>query len=130
MTKKKKNLLLSAILVFMLFACTTKTTENSSSENTPHSDLIVNPEALMQIDVSVEGMTCTGCENTINTSVGDIAGVVDVKSSYQNGVTYVEFDSTQTNIDHISKAITEKGYNVIGYSVHSPSPETEAVSTE
>jgi copper chaperone CopZ len=70
------------------------------------------------MDVSVDGMTCTGCENTINTGVSEIAGVVEVKSSFQAGKTIVKYDSTQTNMDKISQVISNKGYTVKGYKMH------------
>ncbi len=113
-----KTLILISIIAIMLFACKAKTAETAESENPSTSDLIVNPDALMQMDISVEGMTCTGCENTINSSVSEITGVVEVKSSYRDGKTIVKYDSTQTNIDHISQVISGKGYVVKGFEVH------------
>jgi copper ion binding protein len=71
----------------------------------------------VRMDLSVEGMTCSGCENTINTGVSEIAGVIEVTSSFKDGKTFVKFDSTQTNIDEISQVINEKGYNVKGFSL-------------
>ncbi len=114
----KRILILFGIIALMLFACKAKTTETAAGENSESTDLIVNPEALIQIDLSVEGMTCTGCENTINSGVSNIAGVVDVKSSHVDGITIVKYDSTQVSIDQISQVINGKGYVVKGYSVH------------
>jgi copper chaperone CopZ len=102
----------------MLVACKAKTTETSGTENSTTTDLIVNPDALIQMDLNVEGMTCTGCENTINTGVSAIAGVVEVKSSFQDGKTVVKFDSTLTDVTKISQAITDKGYSVKGVAEH------------
>jgi len=125
----KRTLILFSIIAIMLVACKAKTTDTAAGENSTSSDLIVNPEALIQIDLSVEGMTCTGCENTINSGVSEIAGVVEVKSSHIDGVTIVKYDSTQANIDQISKVISGKGYIVKGYSVHKseadPAPTAE-----
>ncbi len=112
----------------MLVACKAKTTDTSAGENSTSSDLIVNPEALVQIDLSVEGMTCTGCENTINSGVSEIAGVVEVTSSHIDGVTIVKYDSTQANIDQISKVISGKGYIVKGYSVHKSEVDPSAAA--
>jgi copper chaperone CopZ len=113
----KKTFILISIFAVLLFACKAKPGETAVS-GSKTTDLIVNPDALVQMDLSVEGMTCTGCENTINAGVSEIAGVVEVKSNFQNGNTFVKFDSTQTNIDRISQAIAEKGYSVKGFSVH------------
>ena len=113
-----KNIIWICIVAVMLVACKAKTSESSVSEGSKITDLIVNPDALVQMDFTIEGMTCTGCENTINKGVGEIAGVIEVSSSFQDGKTIVKYDSTQTNYDKISKIIVGKGYSVTGYSVH------------
>jgi copper chaperone CopZ len=113
-----KTLIWISIVSLMLFACKARNAQPAAVENPTTTDLVVNPDALVQMDVTVEGMSCTGCETTINTGVGEIAGVVEVKSSYQDGKTIVKFDSTQTNIDKISQVISEKGYTVTGFVVH------------
>ncbi len=115
----KKTIFLISMISLGLFACKSKTAESTTSESPSSTELIVNPEALVQMDLTVEGMTCTGCENTINTGVSGIAGVVEVSSSFTEGKTIVKYDSTQTSIDKISQAIIGKGYSVKDYSVHS-----------
>jgi copper chaperone CopZ len=111
----KNSLIWISIIAIMLFACKAKTTESAVNESSTTSDLIINPGALVQMDLSVEGMTCTGCENTINTGVSEIAGVLEVSSSFKDGKTFVKYDSTQTSIDKICQVINEKGYNVKGF---------------
>jgi copper chaperone CopZ len=123
----KRTLIFFSIIALMLFACKAKTTETATGENSESSDLIVNPDALVQIDLKVEGMTCTGCESTINSGVSEIAGVVEVKSSHTDGVTIVKYDSTQVNIDQISQVISGKGYIVKGYSVHIAEADTTSI---
>jgi len=113
----KKTLFWISMIVVLLSSCKAKSTEPVSEESSAKTDLIVNPDALVQMDVSVEGMTCTGCESTINAGVSEIAGVVEVKSSFQDGKTIVKFDSTQTNIDKISQVINSKGYTVKDYTI-------------
>jgi len=114
----KNSIIWISICAIMLVACKAKTTESAGGENSTTTDLIVNPDALIQLDLNVEGMTCTGCENTINTGVSEIAGVVEVKSSFQDGKTIVKFDSTLTDVTKISQVITDKGYSVNGYAQH------------
>jgi hypothetical protein len=86
----KNSIIWISIVAIMLFACKAKTTESVVSESSTASDLIINPGALVQMDLSVEGMTCTGCENTINTGVSEIAGVIEVSSSFKDGKTFVK----------------------------------------
>ena len=110
-----KSIIRLSLFLIILVGCNTKSPEKSVTEGTKTTDLVVNPEALVEIDIIVEGMTCTGCENTINSGISEIAGVIEVKSSFQEGLTFVKYDSTQTNIEKISETINEKGYMVKGY---------------
>lgn len=110
-----KSIIRLSLFLVVLVGCNTKTPEKSASEGTISTDLIVNPEATVEIDLLVEGMTCTGCENTINNGVSEITGVIEVKSSFQEGTTFVKYDSTQTNIEKISEIISDQGYMVKGY---------------
>jgi mercuric ion transport protein len=125
----KNSFIWICIIAIMLFACKAKTTESVVSESSKASDLIINPDALVEMDLSVEGMTCTGCENTINSGVSEIAGVVEVTSSFKDGKTLVKYDSTQTNIDKISQVINEKGYNVKGFALRNPA-EAEVTASQ
>ncbi|MDD2760455.1 MAG: heavy-metal-associated domain-containing protein [Methylomonas sp.] len=62
--------------------------------------------------IAVTGMKCGGCENTINTAVSAIAGVLAVKASHQEKRVDVEFDPDQTDIEAIEDAIEDAGFNV------------------
>jgi mercuric ion transport protein len=62
------------------------------------------------IKLDIEGMVCTGCEETINHSVNKIDGVVEAKTSYKEGNSIIEFDTTKTNSDEIRAVIQSKGY--------------------
>jgi mercuric ion transport protein len=112
-----KKFIWIVIIALTVVACKAKTDTTPVADSSTNSDLIVNPQALVKVEVAVDGMSCTGCETTINTGVSGIAGVIEVKSSFQEGKTTVKFDSTQTSFEEISKAISEKGYTVKGYSV-------------
>lgn len=62
------------------------------------------------IKLNIEGMVCTGCEETINHSVKKIEGVVQVNTSHKEGTSIIKFDSTKTNSIEIKDAIQSKGY--------------------
>jgi copper chaperone CopZ len=112
----KKIILLLCIVTIGMAACKTNTTDTNTEKAT--ADVIVNPDALIQMDIIVSGMTCTGCENTINSGLTELKGVVDVESSFEVGKTIVTYDSTLTNMDNISKVIADKGYSITAYNVH------------
>jgi mercuric ion transport protein len=58
----------------------------------------------------VTGMTCAGCEETINLALQQTPGVRNSEVSYVRGETVVEYDPTITNAAKIQKAIDETGY--------------------
>lgn len=72
---------------------------------------------LVNAEIDVKGMTCTGCENSINNSVNSVKGVSESKSSHTEGKTWVKFDTAKTDINTILSAIKETGYEVEGFNM-------------
>ena len=64
------------------------------------------------VSINVTGMKCGGCENTINTAVSAIDGVLSVKASHQDKRVDVEFDPDKTDIETIEDAIEDAGFSV------------------
>jgi mercuric ion transport protein len=95
----------------MVFAC--KTIADRTEEKS--AQIKANPEAVVQMDVSIKGMSCTACENTIKAGVAEMPGVVGVTASYQDGKATVKFDTTLTDITSISTVINSRGYTVTGH---------------
>ena len=62
--------------------------------------------------VTIEGMTCTGCENHVESEVNKLDGILSVKASYEEGNTTVKYDSTKVTEELIIKAINNTGYKV------------------
>jgi len=98
------------LLTLIVVACNTNTSEDKQSLTSEEAAVIANKT----ITFAVEGMSCSGCENTIMEAVGGIKGVSDVAASHMEGSATVNFDSTMTDIKAISAAITEAGYTVAG----------------
>lgn len=65
------------------------------------------------IELTVKGMTCSGCESHITHAVGELDGVEEVKASYEKGNTIVKFDPSQVRKDKIVEAINKTGYKVV-----------------
>jgi len=82
---------------------TTEATSNKAATSTP---------ALVKIEFKVNGMHCSGCENTIKTNVKEIKGVNAVEASFQDSSAIVSFDSSKTNEITILSAIEDAGYKV------------------
>jgi len=63
------------------------------------------------VNMSIKGMTCTGCENTITTCLQALPGVVKVGVvSYKDGSAFVVVDPKKVNNEELVKAISDKGY--------------------
>jgi copper chaperone len=65
-----------------------------------------------QITLNVKGMSCSHCVNSIEGSVGKIAGVSNVKVNLSEGKVDVSFNSEIISIDIIIDTIEEQGYDV------------------
>ncbi len=66
-----------------------------------------------QIKLEVEGMTCTGCEESINHAAMEVAGVVTAKASYDKGEVIISFNEATSSQQDIIDAINATGYKVV-----------------
>jgi copper chaperone CopZ len=64
------------------------------------------------IEVSIGGMTCTGCEQKIQASVSRLEGVKTVKASHTDGNAFIEYSPAMVDTVKIKDAITGTGYTV------------------
>ncbi len=102
--KHMKNLFFVFLVAAFIAGCSGKST--STDNASPAATVVANKT----MTLAVEGMTCTGCENTIQETVTKLAGVANVKASHLDSTAVVSFDSTQVSIAAIGDAITEAGY--------------------
>jgi len=72
--------------------------------------LTIHKNDILKKVIPVDGMTCVGCEVSLENTLKDIKGVVHVKASAKKKSAMVEFDKTKTDINEIKKAIATKGY--------------------
>lgn len=69
--------------------------------------------AFIEVAIAVEGMTCEGCENTVQTELLKLQGVGEVKASHINKTVTVMVDTSFTQLDQIEHSIDKVGYTVI-----------------
>lgn len=77
------------------------------------------------IEVSIGGMTCTGCEETIKGNVGKVEGVRSVRASFKTGKALVEYYPQMTDTLKIRDAVTGSGYTVRNFSQPEPGEALE-----
>lgn len=103
--KKCLIFILTPVLLLMLSSC-----GGGSSDAADETVDPVDSASLVTVKYSVEGMTCPGCENTVNYAVGELPGVTEVTSSFKEEFALVTFDPEMVTEEQIEEAITTKGY--------------------
>ncbi|MBN8583492.1 MAG: heavy-metal-associated domain-containing protein [Ignavibacteria bacterium] len=86
-------------------------TENKTDQNSDNKTLQVSAND-KAVEIKTNGMTCTGCENTIKSKVKKVDGVKDVIADFKSQTVKASFDPGKTNPDAIKDAITSAGYKV------------------
>jgi len=103
---KKISFLLVIILAMM--ACNQQAKKTTVDQKT--TVVIDTVVTLLQVN----GMSCDGCEATIEKSVSKLPGIFEVKADHEDSTTLVKFDGNQTNLEKIGEAIASKGYTMVG----------------
>jgi copper chaperone CopZ len=70
---------------------------------------------ISRIEVSINGMTCTGCEQIIKSNVGKLDGIKSVEAVYTLNKAIIQFDSEIVDTAKIRTAITRSGYKVAAF---------------
>lgn len=68
---------------------------------------------LVKVVLNVEGMTCTGCENKIESKLKKTDGLIISRASYNNGTVKITYDRNVISLKNIKKIIDQLGYRVI-----------------
>lgn len=102
-----KNLLLIALIAAFTAGCAGKSTSTDKASTT----VVVADKT---VTLAINGMTCTGCENTIQEAVTKIDGVKSIKASHLDSTAVVSFDVSKTSVEAIGAAVTEAGYEFKG----------------
>ncbi|MDP3008264.1 MAG: heavy-metal-associated domain-containing protein [Methylococcales bacterium] len=64
------------------------------------------------VTLTVTGMKCGGCENTVKTKLQAVEGVNSVTPAFKSNAVAVEFDGDKVNLDTIKSVITQAGFTV------------------
>ena len=64
------------------------------------------------VDIKVSGMTCGGCERSIQNALTSRQGVASAKADRNAGVVSVEYDPALIQVQALEKAIAEAGFKV------------------
>lgn len=67
---------------------------------------------MQTIDLRVSGMTCGGCEKSVQNALTSHTGVKSAKADRATGVVAIEFDPAVIQRTVLEKAITDAGFQV------------------
>lgn len=67
---------------------------------------------MQQLQIKVSGMTCGGCERSVQNALTSHEGVKSAKADRNAGVVAIEFDPAVIQQAALEKAITEAGFKV------------------
>lgn len=80
----------------------------------PEKDVVyVQQDDIVEITLVVQGLTCIGCENHVESEVNKLDGILAVKASYEQGNTVVRYDHSKVTREQIIEAINNTGYKVL-----------------
>jgi len=68
---------------------------------------------MTEVTLKVEGMSCNHCVQSVERSVGELAGVDQVKVNLAEGKVAVLFDEAKVSRAQIEEAIDDQGYTVV-----------------
>jgi copper chaperone CopZ len=75
--------------------------------------IVVSENDILNAQLSIKGMTCTGCEHSVNAALNNSEGVLEASSSYESGIAAVKFDQSKVSVDQLaSKVEKATGYKV------------------
>jgi P-type Cu+ transporter len=60
----------------------------------------------------IEGMTCSGCERTVQKVVTNLKGVSDAQADLESASVSLEYDPQIVSIDEIKAAVNKVGYKI------------------
>lgn len=99
-----KKLYFIFIVSLALLSCNT----DKSSKGVDDSKLV-----FVELEIAVEGMTCEGCENTVQTELSKLSGVKNVAASHVEKNVVLKADTSITKLSKIEEKIERVGYTVI-----------------
>ena len=74
------------------------------------SSVLQTPQPMETARLRIEGMTCTGCVNSVARVLAALPGVAQADVSLTKARAKVTYDPAQTSVDAMKQAIERAGY--------------------
>ncbi|HYG03547.1 MAG TPA: cation transporter [Chryseosolibacter sp.] len=62
----------------------------------------------------IEGMSCAGCERSVQKTISNLPGVQSAKADLSSSSVEIEFDPAKVGIEHIKTTVGILGYKIVG----------------
>ena len=102
---------LSILCLFFVIGCTNPNTKKSPDKL---AAAVSENAKTVAVEFAIQGMTCTGCEQTIQSGIASLKGVKQVKANFKNGKAFVEFLPDIADTIQMKEKIAALGYVVAG----------------
>lgn len=66
-----------------------------------------------KVTLNVKGMSCGHCVSSVESNVGKLDGVNEVKVHLESGKVDVSFEEDKVSLDVIKETIDDQGYDVV-----------------
>jgi copper chaperone CopZ len=100
------------VIVMVTASCGNKA---QKAEQADVTEAVAEETHLHYIQVSVEGMTCEGCENTVKGAAEKVEGVYSATATHAEAYAILAYDADTPDTAAIREAITTSGYTVTGF---------------
>ncbi|SDS99807.1 Copper chaperone CopZ [Maribacter dokdonensis] len=108
----QSKIFLGIVTIFAIVMVTFPYYSSIFYTNSEKQITVVDKSNIKTTEYKISGMTCVSCEVHVNNEVNKLKGIINSKTSYENGNAIIEFDETKTNEAEIEKAINSTGYKV------------------
>jgi mercuric ion transport protein len=96
----------SIVLIMLIAFCVACNTSGKKVNKT------VDKDTVSMIEVSISGMSCAGCEQSVQKGVAKLDGIKSVKALSTIGKAFVEYSPAVVDTAKIREAINSAGYTV------------------
>lgn len=103
MTRSKPSLLILLFFMVLTLSCCGGKGPKAAEE----------PAATATVDLSIGGMTCTGCENTICSNLEKLPGVKSVTASHTEGKAIIEYEPDKVDTLKLKETVDALGYKAL-----------------
>jgi len=80
------------------------------------------PQEIVRMEMKIEGMHCTSCEQAVANAVVGTKGTIEVFVRYKDGYAVTRFDKLVVSAEDIVNAIEKKGYKVVSTKISADNP--------